>query len=75
MLTKTEQAQVFMALSKETDKARRALAKAEREQENVPFAYGGSAAWDISTLVVNLRRAQYRAACEAAESYFNTYLA
>ena len=75
MLTKSEQATVFLALNKETDKARRALAKAEKEQEKVPYVYGGSVASDLAVSIVTLRRAQYRAAFEAANSYFDTYLA
>jgi hypothetical protein len=74
-LTQQQALEIYDELDKATIAARKAMTKAEKEYNGVPYVYGGSFASEKAAMMLQLRTAQYRVAADTASEFFNLYLA
>lgn len=73
-LTIEQHTEVYAVLADEVAKASRAVVKAEKAYDNAPFQYGGSPEREAAAVLLQIRRAQYAAANEVADDYFNRFI-
>lgn len=73
-LTIEQRTEVYAILSDEVAKASRAVVKAEKAYDNAPYQYGGSPEREAAAVLLQIRKAQYEAANNAANDYFNRFI-
>jgi hypothetical protein len=74
-LTQQQALAIYDELDKATTAARKAMTKAEKAYNTIPYVYGGSFESEKAAMMLQLRTAQYRAASDTATEFFNLYLA
>lgn len=74
-MTKAQYAEIYFHLDSEVAKARKAVDKAAKALDEVPYVYGGSVEAEIANVILQMRKAQHEAANNVAKSFFENYIA